>query len=176
MHCSNCGRLLATGHKFCAGCGRPIAILPVKKKKTHPLVVFLVVVLFVGVLGEIIDAVTRSVDTDPSSRAAEAENGERTARAAKGAVMLRSAMRNSDSFQLASALFMSTGTVCYTYRAQNGFGGLDVGHAVLTSTGLIKTGESDGFPTLWNQKCAKKMGQETVNAVKVILEPSLLYK
>src|SRR5579862_9905866 len=163
MHCSNCGHLIATDDKFCTGCGRPIAVIPVKKKKTHPLVLLLAVVLFVGVLGAIINAVTRSFVTDPSSRAVEAESGERPARAASGALTLKNAMRNPDSFKLSSALVMSTGSVCYLYRAQNGFGGVDVGHAVFTATGNFKTDESDGFATLWHKECAKKMGQETAD-------------
>ncbi len=174
MHCSNCGHLIATDDKFCTGCGRPIAVIPVKKKKTHPLVLLLAVVLFLGVLGAIINAVTQSSVSDPPSRT---EDGERTARAATGAVMLKRAMRNPDSFRLSSALVMSTGSVCYAYRAQNGFGGFNAGHAVLTSTGKFKTEESDGFTTLWNKECAQKTGQETVDGVNVILEhPYLLQK
>lgn len=48
------------------------------------------------------------------------------------ALTLKQNMRNPDSFVLESALLMSgKGSVCYTYRAQNGFGGMDRGRAVL---------------------------------------------
>jgi hypothetical protein len=177
MHCSNCGHLLATGDKFCTGCGRPIAVIPVeaKKKKTHPVVALLAVVLAVIVISAIIDGVRRSVVTDPSSSAEDAANGERTERAARGALTLKNAMRNPDSFKLSSALVMPTGSVCYAYRAQNGFGGFDVGHAVLTTTGKFKTDDSDGFTTLWNKECANKTGQETTDSVNTILEHPFLY-
>ncbi len=177
MHCSNCGHLLAAGDKFCNGCGRPIAAIPVetKKKKTHPLVALLAVVLFVAVIGAIIGGVTNS---SPVDEVEKAEENKKTVRAANGAVMLKNVMRNPDSFKLSSArVISSTGTVCYVYHAQNGFGGFNMGHAVFTSTGEFKTDESNGFTTLWNKECAHKSGKEAADVVNTILDhPSLFQK
>lgn len=73
---------------------------------------------------------------------------------------LREAMRNPDSFKLVSAFFTDDGAVCYGYRAQNGFGGLNVGKAVLSATGKFKTDETNGFSSLWNKECAHKSGTD----------------
>jgi hypothetical protein len=73
---------------------------------------------------------------------------------------LREAMRNPDSFKLVSAYFTDHGAVCYRYRAQNGFGGLNIGQAVLSATGEFKTDETNGFSSLWNKECAHKSGTD----------------
>ena len=43
-------------------------------------------------------------------------------------------LRNPSSFQLLSVTIAADGTACYEYRAQNGFGGLNVEHAVMAGT------------------------------------------
>jgi hypothetical protein len=43
---------------------------------------------------------------------------------------------------------MKDGTVCYGHRAQNGFGGMNIGNAVFTPSGNFKTDEMDGFAPL----------------------------
>ncbi len=53
---------------------------------------------------------------------------------------------------------MEDGAVCYDYRAQNGFGGMNLGHAVLSPKGQFKANESSGFTSLWNKECANKTG------------------
>jgi hypothetical protein len=80
--------------------------------------------------------------------------------AVSGAKKLMDAMRNPDSFKLSSALFMDDGAICYEYRAQNGFGGMNVGRAVLTAKGIIKTNEMEGGSKLWNRECANKSGYD----------------
>ena len=85
--------------------------------------------------------------------------------------MLKKAMRNPDSFKLTSALIIdATGTTCYGYRAQNGFGGLNRGQAVLTPTGKFKSDEMDGFAPLWNKECAHKTGTEEVQTVNYVVD------
>ncbi len=80
--------------------------------------------------------------------------------AVAGAKQLMGAMRNTDSFKLSNALLMGNGTVCYEYRAQNGFGGMHLGHAVLTEKGTIRTNEMEGGTKLWNRECANKSGYD----------------
>jgi hypothetical protein len=55
---------------------------------------------------------------------------------------------------------MKDGTVCYGYRPQNGFGGMNIGNAVFTPSGNFKTDEMDGFAPLWNKYCANKTGDD----------------
>ncbi|HEX6494882.1 MAG TPA: hypothetical protein VF018_05330 [Acidobacteriaceae bacterium] len=73
-----------------------------------------------------------------------------------GALTLRKAMRNPSSFDLASALVADDDSaVCYGYRAQNGFGGMNVDHAVLTRTAFVNSSDAR-FHKLWKQNCAAK--------------------
>ena len=74
-----------------------------------------------------------------------------------GAATLQKAMRNPESFNLSSAILLKTGTVCYTYRAQNGFGGMNIENAV--PKGRILTNDED-----WNKTCANRLGQEMVTS------------
>lgn len=80
--------------------------------------------------------------------------------AAEGAKRLRDAMRNPDSFRPAQALIMNDQAVCYEFRSQNGFGGFNVGHAVLSPSGELKTNETSGFYALWDRECADKKGAD----------------
>lgn len=85
-----------------------------------------------------------------------------------GAIALKKAMRDPESFKLESALVINgTGAVCYDYRARNGFGGVNVGHAVLSSDGKrFKTNAEDGFTKLWNKECVNKTGKEVATAIR----------
>jgi len=75
-----------------------------------------------------------------------------------GAKQLQQSMRNPDSFKLTQVLIMEDGAVCYDYRSQNGFGGMNLGHAVLSPKGQFKANESSGLTSLWNKECANKTG------------------
>lgn len=89
-------------------------------------------------------------------------------RAALGAQILKKSMRDPESFKLESALVIEkTGAVCYDYRARNGFGGINVGHAVLGPDGKkFMTNEMEGFSAFWNRECANKPGQEVSTAIR----------
>jgi hypothetical protein len=77
-----------------------------------------------------------------------------------GAKALRNSARNPDSFKLSQARLMDDGAACYTYRAQNGFGGMNIGHAVLSPAGTILSEDAAGFTRLWNKECRGKTGEE----------------
>lgn len=85
-----------------------------------------------------------------------------------GAQALKKSTRDASSFNLESALLVNgTGAVCYDYRAKNGFGGINVGHAVLSADGKkFKTNEEEGFAALWNKECAKKSGSDVAAAIR----------
>jgi hypothetical protein len=103
----------------------------------------------------------------PEQIAAKKKQDEGIARAQAGAVMLKRAMRDPDSFKLAQALVINgTGAVCYEYRARNGFGGMNVGHAVIAPDGKsFKTENDTGFHPLWNKECANKEGLDAADAI-----------
>ena len=87
------------------------------------------------------------------------------ARAVDGAMRLRAAMRNPDSFKLGMVRVMDDDSICYGYRAQNGFGGMDVGNAVLTAKGQFESNEMDGFTSLWHRECVGKTGRDRTSDV-----------
>jgi len=78
-------------------------------------------------------------------------------------------MRDPSSFQLESAWVMDNKAICYTYRARNGFGGLNLEHAVIGREGKsFLTQDMDGFATTWNRDCGKGPGHDyaaTINAI-----------
>jgi hypothetical protein len=111
----------------------------------------------IGLIGAIISPPSPS----PRKTAAQEQKDEATWETALlMANALQKSMRNSDSFKLTSVLFMNDGSVCYEYRAQNGFGGMNVGQAVLSPKGSFRTDEMGGFRTLWNKYCANKIGED----------------
>lgn len=83
-----------------------------------------------------------------------------------GAMELRKAMRNPASFQIALAKRMPK-AVCYEYRSQNGFGGMNVGHAVMTNEALLTSG--DAMLQAWDRDCAKQSGRDYTKLVNVEL-------
>jgi len=97
----------------------------------------------------------------PAQAAAKQKDEAAFERAVAGAKQLRESMRNPDSFKLTQTLIMDNGAVCYEYRAQNGFGGLNVGKAVLSPNGQFKSDESDGFSVPWNKHCAHKTATDS---------------
>lgn len=88
----------------------------------------------------------------PAHTPEEAKNERLSLRAAIGAASLYRAMRNPKSFQLDEVWYVDDESICYTYSAQNGFGGMNSEYAVLlpTSKNLIKN------TTIWNKRCAGK--------------------
>jgi hypothetical protein len=88
--------------------------------------------------------------------------------AVMGAVDLKKSMRNPDSFKLARVLVMDDGSVCYDYRAQNGFGGMNAEHAVLAD-GEFESEDSAGFHRLWNKRCARKKGEDRTSEVTSVM-------
>jgi len=89
-------------------------------------------------------------------------------RALSRAGRLKTSLRNPDSFKLADygVLVMPNDAICFTYRAQNGFGGLNVEHAVMTPKGVFKANDSH----LWNSTCVGVgSGKDDTEMVKAYL-------
>ena len=73
-------------------------------------------------------------------------------RAYMGKIALRDAARNPDSLVVESVTFTDAGAICYEYRAQNGFGGMNRENAVL-APGADRLKLSDAA---WNTHCANR--------------------
>jgi hypothetical protein len=149
MACT-CGNPVASNARSCPRCG---------KRFTSPIVKALAWFFGFAIFGSIIMAMIRpSVPVSQADQHQKAQEEHQFQLAVAGAKQVRDAMRNPDSFKLSSVLFTENGSVCYEYHAQNGFGGMNAGYAVLTDKGTIKTNEMDGGTKLWNRQCANKIG------------------
>lgn len=169
MNCA-CGQSVPPNSKFCPHCGRRVTQPAVK---FLALVLFLVIVLAIVGMGTVMfmGPSTTPIVASQSNKVSQPDEDARAQRAVVGARLLKKSMRNPDSFKLTSALIINaTGTVCYEYRAQNGFGGVNAGEAVLTPKGRFKTNEMDGFTSLWNRECAHKPGTEEAGGVNFFID------
>ena len=159
-----CGNEVASNAKFCPKCGHRFTSRLVKA-----LAWFFGLTIGLPLLAAILsrDSTNTPTSTPAPTQAeqlakklADAKEELIFQRAVAGAKTLKESMRNPDSFKLSQALMMNDGAVCYEYRAQNGFGGMNVGQAVLSPKGKFKSSESDGFSSLWNKECAHKIGTD----------------
>ena len=84
---------------------------------------------------------------------------------------LKNGMKDPDSFELKSLLFMPNGTACYEYRATNSFGAHLAGSAVLTTKGKLLVQEQNGnaFVSVWNKECTVSGGEEIADLVKRVI-------
>jgi len=101
--------------------------------------------------------------------------------AGSGGLSIRKKMRNPDSLVIESAIVMDDDkTVYYTFRSQNGFGGMGSGRAVviyglaiapiLNSNSDLERGE---FVKLWNKHCAES-GTDVTEKVEYFLQHDTL--
>lgn len=176
--CKECGSQISSKAEICPHCGY-------KPKRTSTLTWLITIFIIFGVYLAFTGkpppsspaplsngtsaAVTKPAPTQtPEQIAQKKKEDEAIHLAVAGAKLLKKSMRNPDSFKLESALVIDkSGAVCYEYHGQNGFGGMDVGHAVIAGDGKqFLTNDMDGFVSLWNRECANKPGQEVATAIR----------
>lgn len=131
------------------------------------IVVLFIVCMFASALGEFNKDKVAKNEPEKTEAEKKAEN-ERYNRALSGAGLLKRNMRNPDSFKIASAFIVKdTGDVCYEYRAQNGFGGMNVEKAILMNHGkTFITEHSKSFSSSWNKCCAERNGEDVTAYVE----------
>lgn len=106
-----------------------------------------------------------SSDAAEATAAAQAKNEARFQLAFGGALTLRRVMRDPRSFEVSSALVtMHDQSVCYKFRARNGFGGMDASDAVLSPAGLVLSGQP-GFYDAFVKNCLGESGQQLADDV-----------
>lgn len=176
MRRCRCGNEVAREAKFCANCGNRLAT------GAGRFLLWLGIVLILAIVSSILSLQLRLSPAQQAAERAAAERSETQAKAqeiaqkkeqaeidfaALGARTLHSAMRNPDSFTLTQVLIMKNGSVCYEYRAQNGFGGMNVDKAVLTSLGKLVTTEQSGSSAILNKECYDKVGRDATSDVGI---------
>jgi hypothetical protein len=84
----------------------------------------------------------------------------RKLRSLQGAKAIADSLRNPDSMKMSSILYMPSGAICYEFRAQNGFGGMNFDYAVETPNGRIYINDAERAAAgMWKKYCANKSGQ-----------------
>jgi hypothetical protein len=175
IKCEECGNEVSSKADACPKCGAKVG--PEKVGCGKVLMVtflgFVILVIGISIAGSMNDSGSSAPAPakTPGQIAADKKQDEAVQRAIVGAMTLKKAMRDTDSFKLDSALVIDgSGAVCYDYHARNGFGGMNAGHAVLASNGTtLKSNEMDGFTHLWNKQCANKRGTEVEAAANRML-------
>lgn len=153
-HCRACGQPVAPGAVVCASCGRALP----KQSRLPKLLLFAGIgfglLAVIGVMNGAGDGnSTGAVQNDEETN----KLGLHAMAAMEGASALKRSMRNPDAFRL-EYVFIPDGSddVCYSYRAQNGFGGMNVQSSILIAkTGKMLTGDDAGFAKAWNRSCGK---------------------
>lgn len=88
-----------------------------------------------------------------------------------GALSLKQAMRDPESFSLSSVFIADkSSAICYEYRARNGFNGLNVEHAVFPVKGPIMSDGMGGFAAAWNKQCAHQTGNEEADKISLLMK------
>lgn len=180
VKCKECGAEVSDQAKACPKCGAP------PPKETSRLSIALAGIVGITVLSCIVKtdeaATERGEKAAAQARAAEAMTPEQKAAAARAAedkrrsenkrsngillaraaaATLKTKMREPESFKVAEAILLDDGTVCMSYRARNGFGGMAVERAAVLPDGSgIATGTAQ-----YNKLCADRAGQDVANAM-----------
>lgn len=159
--CKDCKQEFSTDAKQCPKCGAK------KPKNTSTAGNKLLKIFFILFFGSaFIQAMTNISDSrKPAPTAEEIIQQEKKSAAEKkkdalykqaiiGAITLKRAAKDPDTFEMKSAIVHQNGSACYTYRAANSFNARLLGSAVLTPRGKILI-EADGnnFVHEWNKNC-----------------------
>lgn len=159
VKCAECGRDVSDQAATCPNCGAAVRKPAPKKSGCRgPAVLLAVAFVLLLVMGQLMNG-GQAPPKQTHSPQEEKENAI-LQNALRGASALKNAMRNPDSFKLESALIVEgTNDVCYDYRSQNGFGGMNREQALLSATtGMLMTEHANGFAKAWNKLCADKHG------------------
>lgn len=170
--CRECKNPVSDAAKACPTCGIPS---PVKKPSTAAVALLglAAIVIAVGISSRCSDHHSSYIDGAPAPAVAALTQQEAAARrrenqelalAVAAGLQIKSMLRNPSSFSYGDTYGMPDGAICITYRAQNGFGGMNVENAVAIGDTIV--GQSaDIFASSWKKHCAHKIG--------VLLNPRL---
>lgn len=162
--CTECGTEVSDKAGSCPKCGAPQN----QKRGLSGLRMLLIGVIALPIVIAITHPESESAAPSASkpvgARAPDPNEG-RNMMAAVAGRSLRKSMRDPDSFKLEQALAMDK-AICFTYRAHNGFGGVNVGRAVLVlKTAKMATSDQDGFAGVWNTSCGNKTGDDITKQI-----------
>jgi hypothetical protein len=156
--CGECGASVSTEAKSCPACGasRKVFLRPpgTKKPMSWPkkIGIALGVMFGVSLVGGFAAGVSGTNPGTQTETAQDKEQKHRDYQAYLAAKALKASLRNPDSRSFEQILVNDDGSViCITYRAQNGFGGMNIGHVV------FKDGDPSESHASWRAHCARKL-------------------
>ena len=162
--CRECKTQVSDEAKICPNCG----IKSPTRAPTSVGKMILVVLggfMLVGVIAQLSGPSTSapaSAPPSPGQTAAQKARDTQLTLAVTMELALKRAARNPDSLKVSEVLAMEGGAVCMTYRAQNGFGGMNLEKAVGVGTRMINSTD-DAFASAWNKNCAGKSGSDVTD-------------
>lgn len=171
INCGECGTTVSTEAKVCPGCGasRKTFRRPAGSKTPmswgKKIGIVFGTVFGIGLVGGAMGGMS---PPDPAARAAAAKedkaNAQRGAAAMLAAKALRESLRNPDSLAWVYIRTDDDGNVvCLKYRAQNGFGGMNIGYVV------YRDGFPSDTPSVFNKNCAHKKNMHDLTQVKNLI-------
>lgn len=153
--CRKCGNEFSQNIDACPKCGTTVS------SANNQIIIIMVVI--VGLIGWWIFSPSKESTAGLAAKQIAAEqkayNDKKYSRVFTGEQALKKIMRDPDSLVFERVRYMDDESVCYEYRAKNGFGGMSKGEAVLSEKGFI-TNDDKGFDPIWSEKCASKSGEE----------------
>ena len=167
--CPDCGTKVSHSAKTCPSCGASAkAIARVQRAPAKQIGRFGKIVIGGAVLGAVAVAAV-SIMHEPSpamhtNTQADALFKQRGQAAMKDAVNLKQSLREPGSLTFDKILTNDDGSlVCISYRARNGFGGMDRDHVTFIA-GLGTTSSA-----VWRKRCARvELNDETRRTVQLI--------
>jgi hypothetical protein len=158
INCGECGASVSTEAKSCPACGagRKVFRRPAGTKKPmswpKKISVVLGVMFGISVIGGIAAGVSGTNQAPQTESAQDKQRKHMNYQAYLAAKAVKASLRNPDSLSFEQILANDDGSViCMTYRAQNGFGGMNIEHVV------FKDGDPSQSHASWHAHCAGKM-------------------
>lgn len=98
------------------------------------------------------------IQATPEQKATKLKKETEFQRVVLGAILLKTRMKNPDSFKLETATMMKSGFICYEYRATNSF------NAVVPGTFVVASKVASQEAKDWNKYCAGQSGTDYTSA------------
>lgn len=161
IQCKECKQQVSSKAEACPHCG---AKMPKKTSLFTWIVAGIIAVAFIRIFtaGNSLEPAKKEIAETPKTSATPTKRDLQLQAGGAGALTLKRASKDPDTFELKTAVVKPDGATCYSYRAKNGFGAMLAGAAILTVAGKILVEEKDGnaFVSAWNKSCTKDGGDD----------------
>ena len=158
ISCGECGASVSTEARSCPACGanRKVFRRPVGAKKSmswlKKIGIAFGMMFGVSLVGGFAASMSGTKPGAENESAQDKQQKHMTYQAYLAAKAVKASLRNPDSLSFEQILANDNGSIiCLTYRAQNGFGGMNIERVV------FKDGDPSQSHASWHAHCAGKM-------------------